>query len=84
MWEEITNSPIKENTKTNITNDNDIYRVERQNADIDLNQGQQGGRKNSILNQGYPTSKERNYSLGKGRSFSFTLSSKDILGRAEG
>ena len=58
MWEEITNSPIKESTKTIITKDNDICRAEYQNADIDLSQGQQGGRKNPILNQGYPKSKE--------------------------
>ena len=58
MWEEITDSPTKESTKTTIPKDNDIYRVEYQNADIDVSQGQQGGRKNAILNQGYPKSKE--------------------------
>ena len=46
MWEETTR------------NDNNIYRAEHRNADIDLSQGQQGGRKNPIVNQGYPTSKE--------------------------
>jgi hypothetical protein len=54
VWEKTTSFPIK----TTIPNDNDIYRAEHQNADIDLSQRQQGGRKNPILNQGYPKSKE--------------------------
>ena len=40
VWEEIIKSPIKESTKTTIPTDNDIYRVEYQNTDIDLSQGQ--------------------------------------------
>ena len=59
MSEETTSFSIK----TTIPNDNDIYRAEHQNADIDLSQGQQGGRKNPILNQGYPKSKETIISL---------------------